>query len=150
MIKHTFLKFILLIGLISFLLHFVWEWFQCVPFFVHRATQASPISMVVAAFGDVGLTYLVLSFVCIVVKEKRNLMQNKITMKTFILIEIFALLVAVGTEKFALATNRWSYTSLNPIIPFIEVSSLPVLQLMILIPVALFLAVALLKKVFII
>ena len=149
MVRYLFLKFILLIGLLSFLFNFVWEWFQCVPFFVHRGNQASPITMLMAAFGDVYLTFIVLVLVYIVTRRRQPLiqaMQSNLQLRKFFLIEIMAFLVAVGIEKLALAKNRWSYTDINPLIPGVGVSFLPVLQLMLLIPLVLFVTVTVLRR----
>lgn len=147
--RYLFLKYISLIALLSFLFNFVWEWFQCVPFFVHRGTQASPITMVMAAFGDVGLTLIVLVLVYIVTSRRQPLiqfMQTTLQRRKFALVEIMAFLVAVTVEKLALATNRWSYTDINPIIPGVGVSFLPVLQLMLLIPLVLLLTLSVLRR----
>ncbi len=146
MVRYSPLKFIFVIGILSFSLNFVWEWFQCVPYFIHRGTQASPMSMVVAALGDVGLTFLVLGVVFILTKRRQPIMQNYFQFRKFFFIEGTAFLVAVGIEKLALATNRWSYTDINPIIPILGVSYLPVLQLMIIIPLVLFVTVAVLRR----
>ena len=144
--KSLFLKFIGLLALLSFILNFAWEWFQCVPFFFHRVAQATPISMVVAALGDVGLIFLVLGFVFILTKCRQSFMQSPFKFRNFIFIEVMAFLVAVGVEKIALATDRWSYTEMNPIIPILGVSFLPVLQLMFIIPLVLFLTAAVMRK----
>ena len=146
MVRYLFLKFVFLAGMLSFLLQFVWEWFQCEPFFVHRGTQASPISMVMAAIGDVVLTFLVLGFVFILTKRRQTFMQSNFQFRNFVLIEVTAFLAAVGIEKLALATNRWSYTYINPIIPILGVSILPVLQLMLIVPLVLFVTVAVLRR----
>lgn len=146
MAKYLTLKLVLLIALFSFLLQFIWEWLQCEPFFFHRGTKASPVSMLIATLGDVGLTFLILGLVLILTKEKKPFMQIVFRIKTFVLIEIISFLVAFGIEKFALATKRWSYTQVNPIIPFFEVSFLPVLQLMLIIPVVLFSSMLFLRK----
>ncbi len=146
MIRHLFLKFMILVGLLSFVFHFVWEWYQCAPFFVHRGTQASPMSMAISAFGDVVLTFLVLALVYFRKKRRQSVMQSDFQWSNFVSIEITAFLVAVGVEKLALATKRWSYADINPVIPGIGVSVLPVLQLMLLIPVVVFLTVSILRR----
>ncbi len=144
--KCQLLKFIGLIMLISFPLHFVWEWLQCAPFFYHRATPALPLSMVKASIGDVLLTFLVIFLAGCLTYSKRKLFFEKFDGKTFIFIEVIALFVAVETEKIGLTSGRWSYTDINPLVPLLKVSALPVLQMMFLIPSTLFLTIKILNK----
>ena len=139
-------KFILLISVLSFFFNFIWEWFQCGPFFIHRGSQATPISMIMATLGDVILTYLILLFTYSFTKRQEEFIHKLPRFKSIIYLEIFSFLVAVGVEKFALATNRWSYTEINQLIPIIGVSVLPVLQLMLLSPIVLFLTTMYFKK----
>ncbi len=134
--KRTFISFIV-ISTISFILHFIWEWFQCGPFFIHRGTQASLISMVLASLGDLILTFFIIGLAPFLGRFDRSLKALK-TIQGFILIEIVAFATAVAVEKVALATNRWSYTEINPLLPLLEVSVLPILQLMLLTPAIVF------------
>lgn len=46
-----------------------------------------------------------------------------------------ALALSVSIELYALATHRWEYTKINPRIPGLGISVVPVLQLQLLIPV---------------
>jgi hypothetical protein len=48
------------------------------------------------------------------------------------LVIILGVLVAVGVEKWALNTLRWEYASTMPLIPYIKVGLLPILQMTIL------------------
>ncbi len=146
MIKNLIFKFIPLITLISFLLHFVWEWYQCAPFFNHRAAPAIPLSIVKASLGDVVLTFFVLFLVRCLIGPKVRTKSGYFDLKTFILIEIIALFIAVETEKIGLAAGRWSYTDINPLIPILKVSVLPVIQMMLLVPITLTMTLAILNK----
>jgi hypothetical protein len=60
--------------------------------------------------------------------------------------ELFAFSFAVAVEKYALATGRWRYTAINPLIPLLKVSLLPVAQLMILTPVSVYMTVAIIRR----
>ncbi len=145
MVKYIHFKWLLLVSVLSFVFHFAWEWFQCGPFFVHRANQATPLSMLVAAFGDLLITYGILAIVYVLKKVSQNFFPEYAQVKMIIYIEAISFLLAVSIEKFALATNRWSYTDINPIIPILKVSFLPVLQLMLLTPIILYITAAILK-----
>jgi hypothetical protein len=46
-----------------------------------------------------------------------------------------ALVLSISIELHALATQRWEYTAINPRIPGLGVSVVPMLQLLILFPV---------------
>ncbi len=134
--RRTVVNFIV-ISTIAFILHFIWEWFQCGPFFIHRGTQASPISMVLATFGDLILTFFIFGFALFLGRLDRSLMALK-SPRGLVCIEIIAFATATAVEKVALATNRWSYTEINPLLPLLDVSVLPVLQLMLLTPAVVF------------
>lgn len=94
--------------------------------------------MVTAAFGDVLLTFVIIGLALFVGDRPRYALKKLATLKGLFLIEIFAFAVAAVIEKFALATNRWSYTDLNPMIPLLDISLIPVLQMMLLAPVVVY------------
>ncbi len=135
--KYFYIKFVLLISVLSFILHFGWEWFQCGLFFTHRATQATPSAMVMATLGDVLITFFILGGAFFIKSLSRSFLSEFPYLKMLLYLELIAFTLAIGVEKCALATNRWAYTDINPIIPLLEVSALPVLQMMFLTPVIL-------------
>jgi len=57
-----------------------------------------------------------------------------------------ATLVSVVIEWFSLATGRWAYGSVMPILPGLGIGLLPVLQMMIIPPVTLYLTGKLMKR----
>jgi hypothetical protein len=130
---------ILIFCVVTFVLHFAWEWYQCRPFFIHRGSPESLFSMMVASIGDVVLTLLIVCSVFVVNKMSPLPRSKLLSARGVSLMEFFAVFVAVAVEKYALATGRWQYTAINPIIPFMRVSLLPVAQLMILTPVSVYL-----------
>lgn len=125
---------IVFLSITSFVFNFVWEWIQCDLFFVHRGNRAVPLSMVTAAFGDVLLTFVIIGLALFVGDRPRYSLKKLATLKGLFLIEIFAFAAAAVIEKFALATNRWSYTDLNPMTPLLDISLIPILQMMLLTP----------------
>ncbi len=145
--KHILLIFVVLLGFFSFLFNFIWEWFQCAPFFIHRGTQALPLSMVSAALGDVLLTFLILIVVYISKYRSLKLLHECIAVKNFFYLEFVSFLFAISVEKVALAKNRWSYTYSNPVIPIFGVSVLPVLQIMLITPSVLYITIIILRKI---
>ncbi len=135
---------LILIGVVSFILHFIWEWFQCGPFFIHRGAQATPISMVTTALGDVVLTFFIIGLAPLLGRFERSLEALKKS-RGLIFIQIIAFVTAIAVEKFALATNRWDYTEINPLLPLFNVSTLPILQLMLLTPAVVVMSLLLMK-----
>jgi uncharacterized membrane protein len=134
-VEIKFGKHVLIFSAISFSLNFIWEWLQCEPYFIHRGTQANPLSMVKAPLGDVILSFIVLGFA--VLLDRTEIKKRLISYKAFILLETCAFFVAVIVEKLALVSGGWAYTEKNPLVPFLKVSLLPIFQLLILIPVSL-------------
>lgn len=53
---------------------------------------------------------------------------------------VVALALASGVELYALAAGRWTYTDIAPLVPGTKISVLPVMQLLVLLPLSLFLA----------
>lgn len=120
----------MLIAGVSFLLNVAWENLQA-PLYQGYSNfwQHFPICSV-ASLGDV-LIILVLYFVLAVI-NRDMLWIKKISKGDVILIISLGALVAVGIEKWALATLRWQYASAMPLIPYAEVGLLPVLQMIVL------------------
>ncbi len=144
--KYFYIKFVSLISVLSFIFHFAWEWLQCGPFFTHRASQATPLSMVMATLGDVLMTYVILGGAFFIKNLTQHFSPRFPNVKMLHYIELISFIFAVCVEKYALATNRWAYTDINPIIPILEVSALPVLQMMLLTPVILYLSTVVFRK----
>ena len=86
-----------------------------------------------SALGDVALTWLAYAVVA-AVSGDRNWVTRRWSRRQWTTIGVAAIVLAVGVERLALAAGRWSYTAANPVIPGIEVSAVPVLQLLVLLP----------------
>ena len=143
--QKIWLKNIIVMSAISFVLHFIWEWFQCGPFFIHRGVPASPASMALAAIGDVLLTFLIIGLALLIGGSNHSL-KKLTTPHGIFFTEFFAVIIAITVEKYALATNRWSYTEISPVIPMLEVSLLPILQMMILTPAIVYVASRIVRR----
>lgn len=124
--------------LISFPLHFVWEWFQCQPFFVHRVTPPTVSSMVAATLGDLALTLL--AYAATAALHGPHWPLRPWRWPALLTLELVALALAIGVEWYALATGRWSYTASAPRVPFTAFSALPLMQLTLLVPLSFLLA----------
>lgn len=123
-------KTILTLSGTSLLLNFVWENLQA-PLYQGYSNfwQHLPICSV-ASFGDV-LIILVLYFVLATVNRDMFWIA-KMSRVDIVLVITLGALIAVGVEKWALGTARWEYVSTMPLIPYVNVGLLPILQMIIL------------------
>lgn len=124
--------FIIFLSIIGFALNFVWEYFQCGPFFIHRYGEANIQSMVKASLGDLSIVWGI--FLVMVLIKRSFFWIKDAKMNSFILTIIFSLLVSILVERWGLMTGRWSYTSINPVLPQLNISVLPLLQMILITP----------------
>ncbi|MFN2337812.1 MAG: hypothetical protein ABR544_02440 [Gammaproteobacteria bacterium] len=114
-------------------LQYAWENVQCRLFFVHRANPADQWSMLQAAGADVLLTWV--AYLVVATLTGRWLwLHGRWTPRLWLALLGSALVLSVSIELYALATQRWEYTDINPRLPGLGVSVIPVLQLLILFP----------------
>ncbi len=127
-----FCHVVVLSGL-AFLFHFAWESIQCTIFFVHGSFDASWWGMLVAALGDIGLTWVIYIIVAMISRRWRwaHRPWRPLQLFTFILT---ALALGIAVELRALDEGRWRYTSLAPLVPLLGVSIVPLLQVLLLTP----------------
>lgn len=120
-------KTLLIIAGISLVLNLAWENLQA-PLYQGYSNfwQHLPICSI-ASLGDV-LIILVLYFMLTIV-NRDTLWISKMNGADVAVLIVLGALVAVGIEKWALATERWHYSSAMPLIPNTEVGLLPVLQM---------------------
>lgn len=124
--------------LISFPLHFGWEWVQCQPYFVHRLAPATEASMLVATLGDLVITLLVYGAVAGI--HGSGWLLRPWSASVWITLLGLALTISISVEAYALHTGRWSYTDAAPRLPGTLISVLPVAQLLVLLPLSFWLA----------
>jgi hypothetical protein len=118
---------------LAFALHYVWENAQCSLFFVHGPGEATQLAMLRAAAGDVVLTWI--AQVAVAAASRRWLwMLHRWRLREWVVLEAVAVVLSVAVEVYALARGRWTYTPLNPRLPGLDVSIVPVLQLALLFP----------------
>jgi hypothetical protein len=132
MARARWLAYLVALMLVSFPLHFAWEWFQCQPYFVHRATPATAASMLIATLGDLVLTLVAYAVVALLRGPEWPL-QRWCASPSLTLVGT-ALVLAFTTEGYALSTGRWTYTDAAPLVPGTPISMLPILQSLLLLP----------------
>ena len=114
---------------IGYILNFIWEYLQCVPFFLHGEGSPTIAAMFLASLGDILMMCLVYLVVTIF-KKSLDCFLLDWNFKMLLLIAISSITIAVLVEVIAMKASRWSYTDRNPIIPWLGVSILPVLQML--------------------
>ena len=132
---------------IAFILHLVWEYLQCGPFFVHGALKSSNAAMVMATLGDVAMTALAYVAVSALTRNPYWPLSSWGILH-WIALEICAVGFALAIEWMGLAMDRWSYSDLAPMLPGINVSLLPILQLVVLFPLTFALAAKITQRVY--
>ncbi len=120
--------------IVSFILNLVWEMFQAFLFAPHFSGMADFIRIhVVAACADIIITLLILTPELFL---SDHMFRIGGRLKWTILSASLGLLVAVCIERYAISTGMWIYGPYMPIIPFLGVGLTPILQMMIIPPVA--------------
>jgi hypothetical protein len=121
--------------LVAFVLHFVWENIQCPIFFEHGSYDASLGGMALATLGDVGITWALYAAVAVVSRQWRWSAQGW-SWRQWVTLLGLALAIGWAIEARALARHRWSYKAFTPLLPSMNVSVIPLLQLLVLTPLA--------------
>ena len=98
----------LIFSIVSFLLHLLWEYLQCIPFFYHEKLLPTHQGMLIATLGDVVLTYI--AYLCVAAIKKDWLWPLGVwDFKIYSTQTILALILSIFIELRALSTGRWSY-----------------------------------------
>lgn len=125
----------LYLTLVAFALHYAWESVQCPLFFVHPDSSGMALAMVRAALGDVAMTWVVQAVVAAVSGRWLWLLGRR-TGRQWALLLAMGLAMSISFEYFALATGRWSYTPITPLVPGTRISIVPLAQLLVLFPLS--------------
>ena len=130
-------KQIIFLSLIAFILHLIWENAQA-PLFQGYASFAAhfPICLV-GTVGDVVIT-LVVYFSIALLKNDINWIFT-LNKKDFVILAVIGFFIAVGIEWRALLFGRWAYIEVMPIIPYLEVGFIPIIQMTFLLPFSVYL-----------
>lgn len=138
-------RFVVLLSVVAFALHFAWENAQCMAFFVHASKTPTQVDMVRATLGDVAMTWLAYAAVSLACRQW-NWPFGKWAWKEWGALVGAALVLSVAVERYAIASGRWSYTADNPRVPGTDVSILPVAQLLVLMPLSFWLAALIVRR----
>ncbi len=127
-----------ILSFVAFALHLLWESVQCPVFFVHGTYEATWIGMLRASLGDLLLTWMLFAFVAAACRAWRwDRLQRRLP---WLLLVSASLALGVGIELRALAEGRWFYSARMPTFPFTHLGVVPLIQLVVLTPVAVLVA----------
>ena len=124
---------------VAFALHYAWENVQCGPYFVHASLNATQVDMMRATLGDVVMTWIAYAAVAFTV-GRWDWTIDRWGWRHWATLVGAGLAMSIAVERYALATERWTYTASNPRIPFLDVSLLPIAQMVLLLPATFWIA----------
>ncbi len=114
----------------AFIFNFVWENLHAPLYLHYRGGSITELILLRAALVDAALI-LFFSFLAAPLKQKKS---------RYRLLLFLGLVTAIILEKWALATDRWQYSSAMPIIPILKTGLTPTIQLGLLGPMSRYLA----------
>jgi len=130
-------KHIIFLSLIAFVLHSVWENAQAPLFRGYVSFTEHFSACFVGTIGDVIIT-LSVYFIFALFKNDLGWL-SALNKKDIILLAIVGFLIAIGIEQRALLQGRWAYADVMPIIPYLKVGFMPILQMTLLLPFSIYL-----------
>jgi hypothetical protein len=130
----SFIRNILFVAVIAFILQGIWEYAQCGRFYVVDDVTGHTRLMLSATFGDMNIS-LVLYMLLVAVNNDINWFLKKWHSHNYVITILYSLFLSFYFEIHALYTGRWGYNPNNmPLFPNTNIGLLPVIQLIILLP----------------
>lgn len=113
------MKKIILIFILAFILNLIWENFHALLYVNYQGEKITQLILLRASLFD-ALFITLLSLPFIFIKYFNQRIWYSI---------VIGIIFAIILERWALATGRWAYNDLMPIIPIIKTGLTPTLQL---------------------
>jgi hypothetical protein len=130
----NFIRNILVVAIVAFILQLIWEYAQCGRFYVVDEVTGHTRLMISATFGDMNMS-LVLYMLLIIVNNDVNWILKKWHKHDYVITILYGLFLSFYFEAHALYTGRWEYNSDNmPLFLNTNIGLLPVIQLIVLFP----------------
>jgi amino acid transporter len=125
-------SFFILLALVAFALHFVWEWAH-LPLYQGYEALGSGLPLVAyATLGDV--MYTLFAVLLVALFKRRLLWPREARAGDYAGLAILGLLIALFVEYKGLYLHRWAYTAAMPLALGVGLS--PLLQMTILLPLS--------------
>lgn len=102
--------------------------------------------MIKATIGDLILTWIAFILITLISQSKEWIIKPW-GRKQILSMLIIGLFLSLLIENYAISIGRWSYTSINPLLPFTNISIIPILQLLILFPLSFSISGIILRKI---
>ncbi len=125
---------------VALALNWAWEMVE-MPGYAQMAGRPWPETVLLcarAALGDVAMTFAICGLGALATRQPRWSLSGR--WNVYVTTALLGAGLATAYEWYSLATGRWSYTSLMPIVPLRHVGLWAVLQLAILVPASLWIA----------
>jgi hypothetical protein len=131
------MKKIVYLIVISFALHIIWENTQASLYSGYESFSQHFLPCLIGTFGDIIIVLSVYGLVSLL-KGSVNWITDLKTKDISVLV-VVSFFVAVWIEQHALFIGKWGYTTFMPIIPYFNVGLTPILQMMVLLPLSIYL-----------
>ena len=117
----------------AFVVHLAWELVQCPIFFVHGTYDPTWRGMIIAALGDVGITWLI--YVGVAAASRCWRWDHRPWRATqWLTLVAAALAIGAFVEWRGVGIGRWRYTDAMPVIPGLGIGLVPIVQMLLLTP----------------
>lgn len=124
---------ILILILLSFDLHLVWESNHIVLYTGYEDIETRLPIPIWATIGDVLYTLFAL-LIILFIKKTRDI--TRLDKKDYIFLTILGFAIALFVEYKAMILKKWSYADLMPIIPILKVGLSPIIQMALILPLS--------------
>ncbi len=131
------LRRIIAVVLVSFILHLIWETAHIGLYTGYDHITRFPITLY-ATVGDVG--YVVLGVLVLILFKSSSEWLDGPSRADSISLAFLGFCIALFVEYKGLMLGRWSYTLAMPIVPLLNVGLSPLLQMMLLLPISVWLS----------
>ncbi|TAL49859.1 hypothetical protein EPN81_04500 [Patescibacteria group bacterium] len=127
---------ILLLFCVAFILNVLWEEAHHFLYVSYQGGEITQFILLRAALVDAIVTMFLFGPLFFLPRDRRFLWISV----------VLAFMFGVGLERFALATNRWTYQSFMPLVPFLGTGLTPTVQLAILGAIAVWLSYKMIRS----
>lgn len=131
------IRTISVLTIIAFVLHIIWENTQAPLYLGYKSFSQHFLPCFFGTIGDVIITLFVYGLVSLLKREALWIVN--LGTKDIFTLSLISFFVAVWIEQNALFIGKWGYASSMPLIPYFNVSLTPILQMMILLPLSVYL-----------
>lgn len=133
----TFHRRVLVLMATAFVLHYIWEGLHVPLYGGYEHITNMPIALY-TTLGDVLYT-LCAVFVVALIKGRADWFAAP-SARDIVALATIGGFIAAFVEYKALAFNRWYYLADMPLVPFLDIGLTPLLQMVILLPLSIYLA----------